>query len=210
MGYAEYFPWKDTDELLDYLLEPANISVNQLRQNPGGIYYRDQEFKRYLKDGFNTPSKKVEIYSQLMSELGYDPLPTFHEPAEGLVSRPDLLDKYPLVLITGAKTRVYRHSSYRNLPSLRKLEPEPLIEVNPQTASSLGIADGDLVKVESLRGGIKLRVKLTEDIHPKVVSIQHGWSEANANLLTDDIERDPVSGYPGFRSIMCRVIKDED
>ena len=40
-----------------------------------------------------------------------------------------------------------------------------------------------------------------------MVSIQHGWSEANVNLLTDCEARDPVSGYPGFRSVLCRVTK---
>jgi len=142
-----------------------------------------------------------------MEQHGYDPLPTFMEPAESPVNRPDLAQEYPLILTTGAKTVGYVHSEYRNLPSLRKLMPEPLIEINPQTASSLGIANGDKVKVESLRGSIELKAKLTEDIHPKVVSIQHGWSEANANLLTDDVARDPVSGYPSFRSLVCRVTK---
>jgi anaerobic selenocysteine-containing dehydrogenase len=81
------------------------------------------------------------------------------------------------------------------------------MEINPQTASSLGIADRDVVKVESLRGSIEMKAKLTENIHPKVVSIQHGWSEANANLLTDDEVRDPVSGFVSFKSLMCRVTK---
>ncbi len=210
MGYAEYFPWKDSDELLEHLLKPTSISLNQLRQNPGGIYYAAQEFQKYLKDGFNTPSGKVEIYSQTMKDYGHDPLPTFHEPAESPVSQPDLAEKYPLILISGARTIAFTHSRYRNLPSLRRLVPEPLMEINSQTADSLGIADGDSVKVESTRGSIKIKAKLTEDIHPKVVSIQHGWSQANVNYLTDDEARDPVSAYPGFKSVMCRVTATKD
>ena len=61
--------------------------------------------------------------------------------------------------------------------------------------------------VESLRGSIKLKSKLTEDVRPEIVMMQHGWSEANANCLTDDEARDPVSGYPGFRQVLCRVSK---
>jgi len=205
MGYAEYFPWGNADELFEYLLKTTNISLDQLRQNPGGVYYAQREFQKYVKDGFNTPSKKVEIYSETMSKLGYEPIPTFHEPAESPVSKPDLVEEYPLILITGARTIAYLHSEYRNLPSLRRLVPEPRLEINPQTASSLGIIDGHMVRVESLRGGIKLKARLTEDIHPKVVSIQHGWSEANVNYLTDDEAHDPISAYPGFRSVMCRV-----
>jgi len=207
MGYAEYFPWKDSDELFSYWLRPTNISLGQLRQNPAGVYYTEGKFKKYLEGGFNTPSKKVEIYSQILKDYGYDPLPTYHEPAEGLVSCPDLVGKYPLIFVSGLRALPYLHSEYRNLPSLRKLVSEPLIEINPQTADSFGVADGDLVKVESLRGNIKIKAKLTADIHPKVVAMQHGWDEANANILTDDEARDPISGYPGFRSVMCRIAK---
>jgi hypothetical protein len=52
-----------------------------------------------------------------------------------------------------------------------------------------------------------MKAKLTDDIHPEVVSIQHGWNEANANILTDDEARDPVSGFLSFKSILCRVTK---
>jgi anaerobic selenocysteine-containing dehydrogenase len=207
MGYDAYFPWRDSDELFEYLLKPTNISLNQLKQCPGGVYYAERQFHKYLKDGFNTPSKKVELYSDTMNGFGYDAIPTFHEPAESPFSMPELAEKYPLILITGARTIAYQHSQYRNLPSLRRLVPEPLIEINPQTAAIFGIVDGDRVKVESLRGSIQLKARLTNDIHPNVVSIQHGWSKANINYLTDDENRDPVSGYTGFRSVMCRVMK---
>ena len=207
MGYGEYFPWKNTDELFAYLLEASHITLDEMKENPNGIYYAEREFRKYGKGGFNTPSRKIEIYSEMMDKLGYDPLPTFHEPAESQFSRPDIAKKYPLTLITGARTIAYLHSEYRNLPSLRKLVPEPLIEINSQTAKPHGIVDGDRVKVESLRGGITLKAKLTNDIHPTVVSIQHGWSEACSNLLTDDMSRDPVSAYPGFRSVLCRILK---
>ena len=207
MGYGEYFPWRDSDEIVEYLLKPSGLTLQQVKQNPQGVHYAEQEFQKYLKNGFNTPSKKVELYSETMEKLGYDPLPTFHEPAESPVSRPDLAEKYPLSLITGPRTMTYLHSQFHNLPGLRRLVPEPLIEIHPQTAGNLGIADGDLVEVESLRGSIKLRARLTEDISPQVVSVQHGWSEANANILTDDEARDPISGYPSFRSVLVRVTK---
>jgi len=207
MGYAEYFPWKDPDELFSYWLKATNISLEQLRQTPGGTCYAEREFQKYLKDGFNTQSGKVEIYSQTLNDYGYDPLPTYHEPAESPVSRPELMKKYPLTFVSGLRTLPYLHSEYRNLPSLRKLAPEPLIEINPETAGSLAIAEGDVVKVESLRGSIKVKTRLSEDIHPGIVAMQHGWNEANANMLTDDEAHDPVSGYPGFRSVMCRIAK---
>ncbi|MFC2046780.1 molybdopterin-dependent oxidoreductase [Chloroflexota bacterium] len=207
MGYAEYFPWKNAEELVSHLLEPTPISLDELKQKPDGIYYAEMEFKKYLRNGFNTPSGKVEIYSETLKEYGHDPLPAFHEPMESPVSRPDLVEKYPLFFLAGQKTKAYTHSQFRNISSLRKLVPEPLLEINPKTANSLGIGDGDWVKVESLRGGITLKAKFSEDVPPRVVAMQHGWSEANANYLTDDAARDPISGYPGMRSVMCRVTK---
>ncbi|MFC2032489.1 molybdopterin-dependent oxidoreductase [Chloroflexota bacterium] len=209
LGFGEYFHWQDADGMLEYLLKDANITLDQLKQNPNGIYYAQPEFQKYLKDGFNTPSGKVEIYSETMNGLGYEPIPTFHEPAESSISRPDLAKEYPMVLITGVKTRAFIHSQHRNLPSLRKLVPEPLVEINPQTAKSLDIADGDWVTIESLRGSIKIKARLTDDTCPQILVMQHGWSEANANCLTDDEARDPVSAYPGLRSVMCRVVKSK-
>jgi len=207
MGYGEYFPWKDADDVFQTILQPSGITVEQLKENPAGVVYSKAEEKVYLKKGFDTPSGKVEIYSQLMEEHGYAPLPTFSEPVESPLSTPDLAREYPLILTSGPRMSFFSHSQHRNVPVLRQRMPEPLLEINPEAASNLGIADGDMVTVESLRGKIELKAKLTEDVDPRVVSIMHGWSEANANLLTDDVGRDPVSGYPSFKALLCRVAK---
>ena len=84
--------------------------------------------------------------------------------------------------------------------------PEPLVQINPRTADKLGIIDGDRVNLESKRGQIELVARVTEDIHPNVVSIQHGWTDASANVLTDDTDRDPISGFPSFGGL-CRVTR---
>jgi anaerobic selenocysteine-containing dehydrogenase len=81
------------------------------------------------------------------------------------------------------------------------------MKIHPKTANNLGVADGDLVKVESVNGSIEIKAKVSEDIHPKTVYVQHGWSDANVNYLTEDALRDPVSGYPGYILAMCRVSK---
>jgi anaerobic selenocysteine-containing dehydrogenase len=141
--------------------------------------------------------------------MGHDPIPTFHEPLESPVSRPDLAEKYPLVYTTGARSRAYVHSEYRNIRKLRRLCPEPLVEIHPETAKNLGIDNGDKVMVESPTGRIRIKANVTEDILPGVVCIQMGWKEANANVLTDDKRRDPISGFPEIRSGMCRVYKKD-
>ena len=63
---------------------------------------------------FNTPSKKIEIYSERLEKLGYDPLPVYREPAESPISKPDLAKEYPLILIAGSKMEMYTRARARN------------------------------------------------------------------------------------------------
>ena len=209
MGFREYFPWKDSSELIQYLFEPTGITVEQFEEHPGGVFYAKPESQKYRREGFHTPSGKVEIYSETLEKEGYAPLPEFEEPKESPISRPDLANEYPLILITGAKTRYFTHSRFRNVPSLRQHVPEPTVEINAAVAANTGIRQGDMVIVQSPRGSITLKAVLTEDIHPKVVGIPHGWAEANVNFLIDDAVRvrDPVSSYPPFKAALCRVVK---
>lgn len=208
MGYGKYFPWNSDAELYASLLEPTNFSMAQFKEKPGGIFHHGKEVRRYLKDGFHTPSGKAELYSEIMTQYGYDPLPTYHEPAESPVSRPDLARDYPLILISGPKVRFYIHSQLRNIEEMRRRHPEPLVQLHPDTARGPGIADGDMVRVETIRGDVKMKAQVTRDILPQVVCIPHGWGdEANANRVTSDEEMDPISGFPAFKSMLCRVSK---
>jgi anaerobic selenocysteine-containing dehydrogenase len=200
MGYADYFPWRNADEFFSFLLEPSGVSLKQLEENPGGIMYHSLDRQRkYEQEGFATPSGKVEIFSQTLADHGYDPLPTCLPPPED--------PAYPLTLITGSRTIAFTHSQYRNLARLKKLVPEPLLEIHPEPAKRLGITDGESVLLESSKGAITLPARVTPDIHPQVLSIQHGWEEANVNLLTAYEPHDPISGYPVFKAIPCRVRK---
>ena len=60
--------------------------------------------------------------------------------------------------------------------------------------------------METRKESIKLKAKVTEDIAPQVVSIPHGWAQANVNVLTDITARDPISGYPTLKGLQ-RCIK---
>jgi anaerobic selenocysteine-containing dehydrogenase len=201
MGYTDYFPWRSADELFAYLLEPSGITLEQLEQSPGGILYRQLDRQRKYEEGLDTPSGKVELFSQMMADYRYDSLPTFTQ----LQEEPS--ERYPFTLITGTRTIAYSHSQHRHIARLRKLVPQPLVEINPEPAKRLGIADGEPVVVESPRGSITLQAKITPDIPPKVLSLQHGWDEANANILTEGEQHDPISGYPGFKTTLCQVRK---
>jgi len=172
-----------------------------------GHYHSGEKYDGFLK-GFLTPSKKVEIYSEKLEKLGYDPLPVYREPAESPVSCPELAREYPFILIAGSKLKMYTHSMMRNIPDLRKLMPKNLLEINPVAAEKLGIKDGDIVRVESLRGSIRSLAKVTEIIDPRVVHLYYGFQESNCNILTDHKAFDPITGSVGLKSSLCKVIKD--
>ena len=166
-----------------------------------------KKYDGFLK-GFLTPSKKVEIYSEQLEKLGYDPLPIHREPAESPVSQPELAREYPFILIAGSKLKMYTHSMMRNIPDLHGLMPKNLLEINPVAAKKLGIKDGDIVRIESLRGSIKSYTKITKNIDPRVVHLYYGFDESNCNILTDHKAFDPITGSTGLKSSLCKVTKD--
>ena len=204
MGYGEYFPWNTDEEVVENWLQPSGITMEQLTE---GVYFGSRCYDINAKNQIRTPSGKIEIYSQTLADAGYDPLPVYKEPSQSLVSNPELASEYPLILVTGARALPYTHCQMRNIPQLRQLLPEPVAEIHPATAREYNVADGDTVTLETKKGRIKIKVKTTEDIVPGVVSIPHGWAQANANLLTSLEPNDPVTGYPETRALASRIKK---
>ena len=86
--------------------------------------------------------------------------------------------------------------------------PEPLLEINPADAKPRGIKSGDTVIISSLRGTVEMKADVTDIILPGVVHAPHHWpEEANVNILVDDQNLDPISGFPPFKSQLCQVAK---
>lgn len=207
MGYGEHFPWETDEEMTEMLLEPSGITLQQLKDKPGGFFYAEKNYDRYKKKGFKTPSGKVEIFSKTFEEAGFDAMPTHIEPTQSPVENKALAEEYPLILITGARSKEYIHAQLRHIPGLRRIAPEALMEIHPATAKKYGAQDGEMVAVETKKGKIEIKAKVTEDIVQQVVSIPHGWADANVNELTDIELRDDISGYPEDKAILCRVTK---
>ncbi|MEM0314169.1 MAG: molybdopterin-dependent oxidoreductase [Candidatus Bathyarchaeia archaeon] len=204
MGYQDKFPWNSDDDVVKYQLEGTGITLEDLKAKPSGFIFTAKE---YGVKGFGTPSGKVEIYSKTLEEYGYDPLPTPRDSPYGIFGEAEISKDYPLILTTGARLIEYTHSQMRNIPQLRAREPDPIAEIHPSTAAEYGIADGETVIVETRKGSIKIKVKCSGDILPSVVSIPHGWAQANVNFLTDMDTRDPISGYPDLKALRCMIKK---
>jgi len=208
MGYEHYFPWKDPEEFLDYSLEPQGLTVKMLTEEKAeGIMYEPLKPKAYEEKGFSTPSGKVEIYSQTMEELGYDPLPTYAEPVESSIRTPEIAKGYPLILTTGARVAEFLHTQLRDCLSLRRRVPDPVAEINPETAKEYDIKDGDMITVSTRRGSINIKARVTEDIIPQVVNVPHGWAQACCNYLTMARPGDPITGISTYKALLCEISK---
>jgi len=116
-------------------------------------------------------------------------------------------EKFPLILTTGARLPMYVHSRTFRLGWTRSLRPEANVDINPADAAGRGIADGDRVSLSTQRGSLAVRAHLTEVVAPGVVNFYHAWPDADVNRLIPPDYLDPLSGYPGFKSLLCEVSK---
>ena len=131
-------------------------------------------------------------------------------------------------MISGSRIVYYQHSCYRQQKKLRKAYPDPLLQIHPDTASKLGIANGNWVYIETPEGRIKQKAKLTEGIDPRVVHADGYWWypelpgedpclfgvwESNANVLTSSAPPyDSAFGTYQLRGLLCNIekINEED
>jgi anaerobic selenocysteine-containing dehydrogenase len=233
LGVGEHFFHGGIDAAFNYQLAPSGLTVQQLRAQPMGMRVTAQtRYQKYAESnaqtgqphGFQTPTRKLELYATTLAKAGYDPLPTPQALVNISTNGPDDIQEYPLSL-TFFRAVQFCDAQHRNIPRLRRALPEPFLEIHPQTAVATGITDGEWVVVETATGRVKLKAKFRESLHPQVVATQYGWWQeckelhrpgynpfgpdgANANLLVANEAIDPISGSVPHRSQRCRVRKE--
>jgi anaerobic selenocysteine-containing dehydrogenase len=233
LGLSQHFFGGDIDAALNYHLELSGLTVKQLRANRMGM--RAAVKTRYQKyaevdpqtgrpKGFQTPTRKIEIYSTRFAKAGYAPLPGMKEMGDSRGRLSPTSDEYPLML-TSFRLVQFCDQQHRNIPRLRRQAREPLLEINPETAATLNIQDQEWLRLETATGAIRLKAKLNSSLHPKVVATQYGWWQAcnelglpgydafgpqgaNVNLIISNDATDPISGAVPHRSQPCRVRKE--
>ncbi len=225
LGYGHL--WPQTEEaLVEHMLADTGVDLSALRAHPEGVQYPEPEM-RYRKyetgelradhqPGFETSTGKFEIASEWLRQNGYDPLPVYTEPKEGPLATPDLARRYPLVFNSGARLQSDFRSQHHNIPSLLKQQPWPLVHIHTEDARARGIQEGEEVEVVSPRGRVTFRARVTDDIVRGAIEANMGgggpigaeaWQRANVNDLTDLDNRDPLSGFPVYKALLCDVVK---
>lgn len=187
------------------------------------VGYRKYEtglLRRDGKPGFNTSTGRVELWSYAFQRFGEDPLPYYEEPQYSPRATPELLEQYPFVLTTGARPFAFFHSENRQIAYCRELNPDPLIEINPETARSIGVSDGQWVKVSNQFGSCVLKAKITPIVKEGVVHAQHAWwfpeqdgnapylygtFRSNINNLVPNFHFGKLGFGAPFKCLLCNV-----
>ncbi len=221
VGQGEHW-WDTFEQALDWILEPLGMTWQEFKKTDG--LRGEVVTQKYETKGFSTPTRKFELYSTLLEGWGYDPLPQFREPPESPYNTPEVYRDYPYILITGRRLPGFFHSENRQVPWLRELHRDPVVEIHPETAAREGISEGDWVIIESPRGKVRQRAKLFAGMDPRIVSAEHGWwfpekkdpghgwDESNINMLTDNAYEncDPAMGATHVRTLLCRIYPEKE
>jgi anaerobic selenocysteine-containing dehydrogenase len=175
-------------------------------------------YRKYEQGGFRTPTGKIELYATRLEQMGYAPLPHYEEPPESPLATPQVAEEFALVLTSGGRISHFFNSEHRQIEKLRRAHRHPVAEIHPDTAARFDIRNGDWMWIETRRGRIRQKAKLTTGIDPRVIHAEHAWwfPEApapeygvwtsNVNMLTDNAPPyDPAMGTYQLRALLCRV-----
>jgi anaerobic selenocysteine-containing dehydrogenase len=202
------------DAAMDWILEPSGLTMTEIAKHPGGMSVPNPipvSYKKYEKNGFPTPSGKMEFMSSILEKHsdreGIEGLPAYREPLIGPVSTPDVAADYPLVLGTGTRLPMFIHSRMFRIPWTRSLRRDPMVDLNPVDAATYGIVQGDRVELSTPFGSIRVKANVTELARAGVAHMFHDYPEADVNTLLSGDYLDPISGFPGFKASLCAVKK---
>jgi len=224
----ELWPWETEEDVYYDVIKPLGYPVETYDEFVENyrMFFPPQQFKKYEKNGFCTPSRKVELNSSILRELGYPGMPVYHGCAESPDTTPELLDEYPIVLTTGGQFMPYHHSEQFNMPTLRYLYPDPYFTIHPELAEKYGIEYGDWTWIETRRGRIRMRANVEKAMDPRAIWCPRGWwfpernpmedpeapfgcLQSNVNVLTsvDNEHCDPIGGSWANRGLLCKIYK---
>ena len=217
LGLEEYFPWKNIEEVLDWQFKKVGTSLEEMKKI--GIKDFDKEDYLYIPEGaeweFNTPSGKIELFSNTLAAEGYPGLPNYTEHKQN----PQGFYR----LIYG---RVPMHTFGRtvNNPYLSTLRSENRLWINPKVAKDWGIEDGQEVWLENQDGVVSsfsVKVRITERINSRAVYLPHGFGSTGKKLsraygkgvsdseMITNVKIDPETGATGMRENFVTLLLEK-
>lgn len=206
LGLGDYFQYEDEEDYLRQQLKPLGVSLEDVKAK--GFAEMPEEEKNG-EITFNTPSGKIEIYSETLKNAGFSAWPTWEEPP--------VPGENEFYLLTG---KVAQHTQFgsQNNQLLHKYSDEPRLWMNAKTAADLGLADGDWVEITSKVGKAHSRLLATEAIRPDCVYMTPGYGHLSKGLTTGfgigasdsvlhETYTDPISGGQALSQTFVSVKK---
>ena len=225
LGYGDLYPQTE-EAMIRLALQGSDYTLEDVKKAGGWVKLPTpmMEFKKWQKGGlrqdgnagFDTPTGKFELWSTVLEDYGYEPLPKYTEPTEGPQASPGVAKEYPLVFNSGARPHTDFRSQHHGIKGLVKDNPEPTVELNVEDAEARDIKSGDLVEVSTPRGSVPFRARVSLDIAKGAVECNMGggtpvgpkaWQEWNVNELTDINNYDQISGFPVYKALLCDIVK---
>src|SRR5579859_5436427 len=215
LGYADPCFRDDDDTLIRQALDSAHpflagITLERLEQETFvHLMTPTRPFVPFADGVYPTPSGKIELYSETLLRLGVDPVVDYVPELESPDGSPELAARYPLRLLTPAAHH-FLNSSFADMPTMRKKQRRPTIELNPADAAARGIADGSWVRTFNDRGAAYFVAEVKDSVAPGVACHLSRWwghySPAgwNANALTASRPAD-IGGGGTFHTNLVEV-----
>ena len=222
MGFGDAFPWTNQEDFINYRLEPGGaVWTDVVASGRAPNLHRGQApdpgEKQYLKTGFATPSGKVELYSEVLENLGFDPLPYYREAAEPC-------ERFPMAMFIGWPEDEYFRSGHRHIPELRRRAADPMYMIAPSEMERLGFEEGAWARLETSTGAMVARVYGRSSMPAGLVRVPHGWWKPesrpglenmsgmwafNDGQVTPDDEEaliDREQGIPHMKGMPCSLV----
>jgi thiosulfate reductase/polysulfide reductase chain A len=215
LGLEAYFPWETPEDHLATLVKPLNINLRQLHAR-GAASFEGRPYieDRKTEDGelFPTQSGKIELYSSMLKQAGFDPLPRYTP-----VTDPPL-GYFRLIY---GRAPVHSFARTQNNKVLDALMAENEVWINDQSARDLELRDGQHVTLENLDGvkSLPVRIRITKGIRRDCVYMVHGFGHESPSLrrayrrgasdtqLMTRVKVDPIMGGTGMRVNFVRIAK---
>ena len=171
LGLSDFFQYKDEEDYLRQQLAPLGVSLEEVKKKG----YAQLPAGGPLEYTWNTPSGKIELYSDTMAKAGFAGVPTWVEPPQPAAGQ--------FYLLTGKVAQSTQFGTQNN-QLLHKYSDEPYLWMNTQTAMQLGLATDDWVEVSSEVGKIHVHLLATQAIRPDCVYMTPGFGHLSKGLKT--------------------------
>lgn len=214
-GLQNEFPWGSDEALLDYRVSRLGMTFAEF-SSKHAYFMRKPQYRKYEETGFATPTGKVELYSTVLDNLGFDPLPYWRD-------APPADPAWPLTMFMGVREDPYFQTGHRHIAALRARVPFPKMFITAEDAASIGLQDEEWADVVTPQGQVRMKAEIRDDMPKGVIRVPHGWwlpevAEGDGTLSgalihadalvcpDDDANLDVEQGIPHLKGLPCRVV----